>query len=271
MVARACASKPPTRRSRLSNAGLLAGLACVVTGGARGIGRAVCERFAEEGASVLEGEGVAAAVRDGGGTSAFVHLDVTSRDSIEAARDRVVGELGGVDVVVANAGVLLQDRLLDMDEERWLRTLDVNLTGVFRTCQVFGRRMREQGRGGRIVVTSSVAGKRGGAFLGAYAATKFAVIGLAQSLAVELAGDRILVNCVCPGTIDTDMMVKLAREQAAATGRSEGDLVAEFTRAIPFGRYGDPREVADAFVFLASPLSEYVTGQTIVVDGGMLE
>lgn len=238
--------------------GLLEGRRCVVTGAARGIGRAICERFAEEGATVVacdvtEGEGVVA-------------CDVTDRARVE----ELAGATGPVDVVVANAGVLLQDRVLDMSDELWHRTLEVNLTGVFHCVQVFGRLMVKRGQGGRILITSSIAGKRGGAFYGAYAASKFGVIGLAQSAAAELAEHGILVNCVCPGTVDTEMMVKLAREQAAATGRSEDDLVRENLKAIALNRYADPREIADAFVFLASPLARYVTGQSIVVDGGML-
>jgi galactitol 2-dehydrogenase len=257
--------------------GLLQGKTCVVTGGARGIGRGICQRFAEEGAAVLvgdvlesEGEATAAELRRLGAPAVFALLDVTSRESIEAACAVALGEFGAVDVLVANAGILLQDHVLDMDEEVWSRTLDVNLTGVFRSCQVFGREMVRAGRGGRIIVTSSIAGKHGGEFYGAYAASKFGVIGLTSSLAVELASQGILVNCVCPGAVDTDMMEALAREQAMASGRSFAELVDENLGAIPLGRYATPAEVADVFVFLASPLSAYITGQTIVVDGGML-
>ncbi len=237
---------------------LLVGRRCVVTGAARGIGRAIWDRFTEEGATVVACDVVE---EDG-----VVPCNVTDRAGLET----VAREVAPVDVLVANAGVLLQDHVLDMGVEMWQRTLDVNLTGVFHCVQVFGREMVQRGRGGRILITSSIAGRRGGPFYGAYAASKFGVIGLAQSAAAELAPHGVLVNCVCPGTVDTEMMVNLAREQAAATGRDEAEVAAENLNAIALSRYADPREIADTFVFLASALAGYVTGQAIVVDGGML-
>ena len=197
-------------------------------------------------------------------------MDVTDRESVESACAAVLEAFGGVDVVIANAGILRQAPLLDMEESMWQTLLSVNLTGVFHTSQVFGRQLVAQGRGGRIVVASSIGGIQGGAYYGAYSATKFGVIGYAQSLAVELAEHGILVNCVCPGNVDTEMMEQLAREQAEATGRSVAEVVAEYTHPIAMGRYAQPREIADAYVYLASPLSSYVTGQRIVLDGGML-
>lgn len=261
----------------MSDPGLLEGMACVVTGGARGIGRAVCQRFAAEGASVavcdvLDEEGMA--LRDGlraaGATSEYLNMDVSRRESVEVAAAEVLDAFGGVDVLVANAGILLQGRILDMELTDWQRTLDVNLTGVFHCCQAFGRELVQQGRGGRILITSSFGGKRGGPFYGAYSASKFGVIGLAESLAAELAGYDILVNCMCPGAVDTSMMAAIAREQSRATGRTEKEIFDENIAPISLGRYATPEEVADVFVFLASPLARYVTGQSVVVDGGML-
>ncbi len=252
--------------------GLLDGRACVVTGGARGIGRAVCERFAEEGARVLvadvldaPGEGVARAL---GGV--YAHVDVTSRTSLESALGAALAEFGRVDVLVANAGVLLQEHVLEMDAATWQRTLDVNLTGVFQSAQVFGRQMRAQGDGGRIVITSSIGGHISGPFYGAYSATKFGVIGLSRALAREVAEHGINVNCVCPGSVDTPMMEDLVNVQAEKTGRDVAELIGQFADAIPLGRYASPTEIADVFVFLASPLSRFVTGQTVIVDGGTL-
>jgi NAD(P)-dependent dehydrogenase (short-subunit alcohol dehydrogenase family) len=256
----------------MTAAGLLEGRACVVTGGARGIGRAVCERFAAEGARVLvadvladEGKAVAREI-DG----VYATVDVTARASLESALARALDQFGRVDVVVANAGVLLQEHVLDMDAAVWRRTLDVNLTGVFQTCQVFGRQMREQGDGGRIIITSSTGGHISGPFYGAYSATKFGVIGLARALAREVAPHGINVNCVCPGSVDTPMMENLVNVQAETTGRDAADLTGQFVGAIPLGRYASAAEVADVFVFLASALSRFVTGQTVIVDGGTL-
>jgi NAD(P)-dependent dehydrogenase (short-subunit alcohol dehydrogenase family) len=257
--------------------GLLTGRICAVTGGARGIGKAVCERFAEEGAAVAvcdilddEGATVRDALRAAGARAEYVHIDVADADSVEAGAAAVAETLGPPDVLVANAGILIQDRVLDMAETAWQRTLDVNLTGVFYCARTFGRRMVEAGRGGRIVIASSMAGIVGGAFYGAYAASKFAVIGLAQSMAVELAPDGVLVNCVCPGAIQTEMIEQVIHEQAAATGRSPDSLRSENLLPIALGRFGDPTEVADIYVWLASDLARYVTGQRVVVDGGML-
>jgi NAD(P)-dependent dehydrogenase (short-subunit alcohol dehydrogenase family) len=257
--------------------GLLTGLSCAVTGGARGIGAAVCRRFAEEGGRVAvcdldveAGDAVAAGLREAGHEAEFVHMDVADRRSVENACAAVVGRFGGVDVAVANAGILRQAPLLEMDESVWQSLIAVNLTGVFHTGQVFGRQMVQAGRGGRIVIASSIGGIQGGAHYGAYSVTKFGVIGYAQSLAVELAPRGILVNCVCPGNVDTEMMEQLAREQAQATSRTVEAVIAEYTHPIALGRYATPGEIADAYVYLASPLSTYVTGQRIVLDGGML-
>jgi NAD(P)-dependent dehydrogenase (short-subunit alcohol dehydrogenase family) len=257
--------------------GLLAGSVCVVTGGSRGIGRAICERFAEEGGRVLicdvldgPGEQLRDGLRSRGGTADYRHVDVTDRESVEGALAAALSTFGRVDVLAANAGILRQARVLEMDESMWRGVLEVNLTGVFHCCQVFGHQMVAQGTGGRIVIASSVGGIEGGAFYGAYAASKFGVIGLAQSLAVELAPHGVLVNCVCPGSVDTEMMEQLAREQAEATARSPAEVVADNLAPIALGRYATTREVADVYVFLASSLSSYVTGQRIVVDGGML-
>jgi NAD(P)-dependent dehydrogenase (short-subunit alcohol dehydrogenase family) len=256
---------------------LLNGRVCAVTGGARGIGRAVCERYAEEGAAVAvcdinddEGMRVRDALRASGARSAYVHMDVTDAPSVEAGATAVEAALGSVDVLVANAGILKQDRVLDMPDEAWQQTLDVNLTGVFNCARSFGRRMAERGKGGRILIASSMAGIVGGAFYGAYAASKFGVIGLAQSMAVELAGDGVLVNCVCPGAIQTEMIEQVIHEQAAATGRTADDVRNENLAPIAMGRFGEPTEVADIYVWLASDLARYVTGQRVVVDGGML-
>jgi NAD(P)-dependent dehydrogenase (short-subunit alcohol dehydrogenase family) len=254
---------------------LLEGKTAFVTGGARGIGLAIAARYAEEGARVVlgdvrlaEAEESAAELRGAGHEAAAVALDVTDEDSVEGAALACRERYGGVDVVVANAGVLHLAPVAEIDLKDWRRVIDVNLTGTFLTLKVFARRMVERGTGGRMIVNSSVFGRRSGRENGAYSASKFGAIGLVEALAAEVAPHGILVNAVCPGQIETPMMHELFRERAELRGMSPGEVEAEMLRRIPLGRMADAREIGDVFVFLASDLSRYVTGQSIVVDGG---
>jgi NAD(P)-dependent dehydrogenase (short-subunit alcohol dehydrogenase family) len=235
-----------------------------VTGGADGIGLAVARRLAGEGARVMvadvrgdAAQAAAEAARADGLQVQATTVDVTDEGSVETALDHCARALGPPQAVVANAGVLELAPVVDLDLGRWRKVLDVNLTGAFLTARATARRMTGAGS---ITFTSSVAGVRGLRENGAYSASKFGVVGLAQVLAVELAPKAIRVNAVCPGQIDTAML----RSVAAQRGASHEELVAR----VPMGRSGTVEEVADAFVWLASPLSRYVTGQAIVVDGG---
>ncbi len=254
---------------------LLEGKVAFVTGAAQGIGLAVAERFCQEGARVVLGdiqaeevEVAAEGLRAVGHTATAIALDVTDEASVEEAA-RSCGEAhGGVDVVVANAGLLYLAPVAETDLKAWERVLAVNLTGTFLTCRAFARRMVEGGRGGRIVVTSSLFGRRGGRENAAYSASKFGVIGLAESLAAELAPHNVLVNAVCPGQVSTEMMDEVLKQRAALRGVEAGRVEAELLSRIPLGRMASSREIGDVFVFLASPLSGYVTGQSIIVDGG---
>jgi NAD(P)-dependent dehydrogenase (short-subunit alcohol dehydrogenase family) len=256
--------------------GLLDGGIAFVTGGAQGIGLEVARRFAAEAARVMIGdvrgevaEKEAHRLRVEGLDVAAVTLDVTDPKSVEQAAAECERVFGAADILVANAGILHLADVLELSLEQWQRVLDVNLTGVFLTCRAFARCMLDARRGGRIIVTSSLFGRRGGRQNGAYSASKFGVIGLVESLAAELAPKGILVNAVCPGQVDTEMIRQLIRDRAATQGIEaqavESDLVAD----IPLGRMARPDEVADVYVYLASPLSRYVTGQSLVVDGGM--
>ena len=256
---------------------LLAGKVAVVTGGARGIGLAVARRYVAEGAVVVIADVDAGATEEsaaelsGSGLPGSAHglrVDVTDPDSVAALGDATLELAGRLDVVVANAGVLVQAPALETSLEHWRRSLDVNLTGAFVTCRELGKRLVEQGQGGRVILSSSLFGLRGGRDNAAYSATKFGMIGLAQCLAAEWSAHGVLVNAVCPGQVDTAMLRALFDTRAELRGTSPADEEARMLARIPIGRLASADEIADAYVFLASDLSRYVTGQSIVVDGG---
>jgi NAD(P)-dependent dehydrogenase (short-subunit alcohol dehydrogenase family) len=238
-----------------------------VTGGAAGIGLAVARRFADHGARVMIGdvredvaEDVAAQSRAEGLEIYATHLDVAEESSVEEAFGRAQEQLGQVTAVVANAGILRLAPAVDLAVADFRRVLDVNLTGAFLTARTGARRMISSSTAGTITFTASVAGVRGLPENAAYSGAKFGVIGVAQCLALELAAAGIRVNAVCPGQIDTEMFHDVSRQRNVTTEQLLG--------RVPMGRLGSVEEIADAFVWLASPMSRYLTGQTVVVDGG---
>jgi len=255
---------------------LLAGRRAVVTGAARGIGLAVATRFAAHGASVAvldldqsACDDAAARIHEATGvTTVPVAVDVSTPDSVLAAADVVSESLGVADIVVPNAGVLVLKPVLDLSPEEFQRVVQVNLVGAFLTASEFSRRMVQAGSPGQVILISSLFGLRGGAGNAAYAASKFGVVGLAQSMAADLAPQGIRVNSVCPGQIDSAMLTALFETRASSSGSTveqEHDL---FVSHVPMARLGTADEVADSCVYLASHLSAYVTGQQLVVDGG---
>ena len=249
----------------------------LVTGAARGIGRAIAGRLAADGLGVSvvdlasSNDQVEALVANLGGPGAALGLtvDVTDADSVEVAVADHVQHFGGLDVMVANAGIAVTAPLLETTAEQWQLTMEVNLRGVFHCYQSAARQMISQGRGGRLIGAASVAAHRGGKWQSAYSASKFAVRGLSQSIAQELAPYQITVNVYSPGVVHTPMWEGIDAEMTRRRGTELGSEMAGMVAGIPLGRLENPTDVAAVVSFLASPDADYITGQSIVVDGGM--
>ena len=252
--------------------GLLEDKVAFITGGAQGIGLAVATAFVAQGAKVMladiNAEQVHQAAQDFGSSAQAIALDVADEAQTQEALSATVSAFGKVDIVVPNAGVLVLAHAVDTDVADCRRVIDINLTGAFITSKIFARQLIDQGTGGRIILTSSLFGLRGGRENAAYSASKFGVVGLMQCLAAELAGDGILANCVCPGQMDTDMIRQLFRDRAQLTGQTEADVRGALEGRIPVGHLGPLDQLAGTYVYLASDLCRYVTGQSITVDGG---
>ena len=245
--------------------GLLDGKVAIVTGAARGIGKAIAVKLAAEGADIglcdLKEEWLtetATAVAAMGRKSASVAADVGSQDAVQAAVGRVISELGRVDVLVNNAGITKDTFLVRKSEEDWDTVLTVNLKGAFLFTRAVAKPMMKQ-RSGIIVNMASIIGLIGNAGQCNYAASKAGLIALTKSAAKELASRNIRVNAVAPGFIQTKMTDALGE-----------DVRARMLEAIPMGRFGSPEDVADAVLFLASDASAYMTGQVLNVSGGMV-
>jgi len=243
----------------------LQGRTVLVTGGARGIGRACCEMFAEAGARVavnycLErpaAEQVVREIIERGGEAFSLAADVSIADEAEMMVDDTIDRFGRIDVLVNNAGIWKGSPIDEISNGEWSEMIGINLTGTFHMIRAAVPHMKRAG-GGRIVNISSTAGQRGEALHSHYAASKGAVIALTKSLAVELAGDKILTNCVAPGWVETDM----SRETL------EGPEAQAVFDVIPVGRAGSAREIAGAVLFLASDLATFINGEIVNVNGG---
>ncbi|HVW57252.1 MAG TPA: SDR family oxidoreductase [Rhizobiaceae bacterium] len=248
----------------------------VITGGSRGIGAAIARRFAGEGARVLvsaneKADDVVASIREKGGIAESFVADVTRKDEVAALYDKAEALFGSVDISIQNAGIITIAKLEELTIEEWRKVLEVNTTGVFLCCQEAVARMRKHGRGGRLINTASGQARQGFIYTPHYAASKFGVVGITQSLAKELAKEAITVNAFCPGIIETDMWAYNDEVWGKLLGDYKpGELMAEWVKNIPAGRAGTGEDVAGLVAFLASDDASYITGQTINVDGGLI-
>lgn len=248
----------------------------VITGGNQGIGLAIARRFASEGANVVMASvdasvvEVASALSGTGERVLGVVCDVTDREAVESLYDQATDAFGQVDVSVQNAGIITIAKVEDLTEKEWDDTLDVNTKGVFLCCQAAIARMRKSG-GGRLINTASGQARDGFIYTPHYAASKFGVVGLTQSLAKEVALDGITVNAICPGIIHTDMWDYNDRVWGQMLGDyGPGELMQEWVQNIPMKRAGTGDDVAGLVAFLASEDASYITGQTINIDGGLI-
>ncbi len=250
----------------------LTGKVALITGGARGIGRAIGERYAREGALVAIGDvneaGAHAAANAIGGEAIGIALDVTRQDSIDAAIAGVVERFGRLDILVNNAGVFDLAPTLEITRESYRRVFAVNVEGLLFTLQAAARQMITQGNGGKIINFASQAGRRGEPLVAIYCASKAAVISLTQSAGLDLIKHRINVNAISPGVVDNDMWEQVdalfARHERLAPGEKKRMVGA----AVPFGRMARPDELGGLAVFLASGDAEYIVAQTYNIDGG---
>ena len=249
----------------------LAGRHAIVTGGARGIGRAIAESLLRHGAAVtLLGRDCASLTETAGALGAGVAADVadvTDAEAVRAAFARAVERAGPVTILINNAGQAQSAPLHRTDAQMWQRLIAVNLTGTYHCIHTALPGMLAAGQG-RIVNIASSAGQVGYPYVAAYCAAKHGVIGLTRSLALETATKGITVNAVCPGYTDTDIVRETIANIRAKTGRSEAEALAALVEHNPQGRLIRPEEVANAVLWLCLPGSESITGQSIAVSGG---
>ena len=244
----------------------------IVTGGARGIGRAIAEGYAREGARVciadIEYDVAAETARDTGGGAFAMRLDVTKLDSIAAMVAGVEAKAGGIDILVNNAAIFDLAPIEDITEKSYDKIFAVNVKGLLFTLQGVAKAMIRRGKGGKIINMASQAGRRGEPLVGVYCASKAAVISLTQSAGLGLVKYRINVNGISPGVVDTPMWEEVDALFAKYEGLPKGEKKKRVGEAVPYGRMGKPEDHVGCAIFLASPESDYIVAQTFNVDGG---
>jgi 2-deoxy-D-gluconate 3-dehydrogenase len=265
--------EPP--KNKLSELLSLAGKVAIVTGGGRGIGQAIAFRLAEAGAHVAvadisepTAQETAAAVRDAGGSAEAVRLDVTDGAAVTAAIDGLVTHRGRLDILINNAGIFPMRTFLQSDDALWHKTLDVNIMGTMRCVRAAAPHMANSG-GGAVVNLASIAGLHPEGDLAHYDTSKGGVVMMTKTLAWELREQRIRVNAVAPGGIQTEG-ARLSIEPLLSDPKKLMAKSKNFMSRIALKRMGDPDDIARAVLFLASPLADYITGDILVVDGGFL-
>lgn len=258
--------------------GRVEGTRILVTGAGSGMGRAISIALAEEGAKVtlFDRDGAAAEetkaqITAAGGTAISVAGDVTKRDEVKSAVQASADEFGGLDVMFAIAGLITPMHFLDTTEENWRRTLDVNGLGTLICQQEAAKQMIAQGTGGKLILTSSIAGRQGYPNFASYCASKFAVTALVQAAARALAENKITCNAFAPGVVDTPLWRKLDLDiMELGDTSSPGQAFEEFSGGILAGRAGEAKDVIGTALYLASHDSDYMTGQIVMIDGGMV-
>lgn len=254
----------------------LAGKTALITGAARGIGRAFAERYAREGAKVAIGDidverakeaadQINKTVKD---SVIAVALDVTSQTSIDAAVAETVQALGKIDILINNAALFTAAPIVEIDRADYARTFDVNVAGTLFTLQAVARHMVQRGEGGKIINMASQAGRRGEPLVAVYCATKAAVISLTQSAGLDLIQHGINVNAISPGVVDGEHWDGVDAFFAKYEGKAPGQKKHEVGAAVPFGRMGTAQDLTGMAVFLASDAADYIVAQTYNVDGG---
>lgn len=249
----------------------------VVTGSGQGIGRAIALRLAKDGFNValvdIKSDKITAVAKEIaaiGRQATTITADISQRDEVYAAIDKAEKDLGGFDVMVNNAGIAQVNALADVTPEEVEKICKINVQGALWGIQAAAKKFIARGQKGKIISASSIAGHEGYAMLGIYSATKFAVRALTQAAAKEYASKGITVNAYCPGIVGTDMWVEIDKRFSETTGAKLGETYKKSVGGIALGRAETPEDVANLVSFLSSPDSDYITGQAILTDGGIV-